>query len=76
MPRDRRNMPETAADTTEENRSSLAGDLARAAKKAVTRGGGKVERLAKRFTVKDVNLYTCFSLNSILFVSIITFLLQ
>ena len=50
-------MPETA-DTTKEKRSSgLATDLARTAKKAVTRGGDRVERVAKRFTVKDVNLY-------------------
>ncbi len=50
-------MPETA-DTTKEKRSSnVATDLARAAKKAVTRGGDKVERVAKRFTVKDVNLF-------------------
>ncbi len=50
-------MPETA-DTTREKRSgNVATDLARAAKKAVTRGGDKVERVAKRFTVKDVNLF-------------------
>jgi phosphate transport system ATP-binding protein len=50
-------MPETADTTKEKRSSSVATDLARAAKKAVTRGGGKVERVAKRFTVKDVNLY-------------------
>ena len=50
-------MPETAADPTEEKRGGLATDLARAAKKAVTRGDGKVERVAKRFTVRDVNLF-------------------
>ena len=50
-------MPETA-DTTKEKRSgNVATDLARTAKQAVTRGGDKVERVAKRFTVKDVNLY-------------------
>ncbi len=50
-------MPETA-DTTKETRSSgVATDLARTAKKAFKRGGDKVERMAKRFTVKDVNLY-------------------
>ncbi len=50
-------MPETA-DTTKERRSgNVATDLARTAKQAVTRGGDKVERVAKRFTVKDVNLY-------------------
>ena len=36
---------------------NVATDLARTAKKAVTRGGDKVERVAKRFNVKDVNLY-------------------
>jgi phosphate transport system ATP-binding protein len=50
-------MPETA-DTTKEKRSSaMATDLANAAKKAVKRGGGRVERVAKRFNVKDVNLF-------------------
>jgi phosphate transport system ATP-binding protein len=50
-------MPETA-DTTKEKRStSVATDLADAAKKAVKRGGARVERVAKRFNVKDVNLY-------------------
>jgi phosphate transport system ATP-binding protein len=50
-------MPETKDKTEEKRGSSVATDLARAAKKAVTRGGDKVERVAKRFTVKDVNLY-------------------
>jgi phosphate transport system ATP-binding protein len=50
-------MPETADKTTQKKRGSIATDLAQAAKKAVGRGGDKVERVAKRFTVKDVNLY-------------------
>jgi len=50
-------MPETADTTKEKGRSNMATDLARAAKKAVTRGGDKVERVAKRFSVKDVNLF-------------------
>jgi phosphate transport system ATP-binding protein len=49
-------MPETA-DQTKQKKGSLATDLAQAAKKAVGRGGDKVERVAKRFTVKVVNLY-------------------
>ncbi len=50
-------MPETADTTKEKRISSVATDLARTAKKAVTRGGDKVERVAKRFSVKDVNLF-------------------
>jgi phosphate transport system ATP-binding protein len=50
-------MPETQDKTKEKRSSNMATDLARAAKKAVTRGGDKVERVAKRFTVKDVNLF-------------------
>ncbi len=50
-------MPETADTTREKRSSNVATDLARMAKKAVTRGGDKVERVAKRFNVKDVNLY-------------------
>ncbi len=50
-------MPETTDATRETRSSSVATDLARTAKKAVRRGGDKVERMAKRFTVKDVNLY-------------------
>jgi phosphate transport system ATP-binding protein len=57
MPDPRRKMPETADKSTEGRSSNIATDLARAAKKAVTRGGDKVERVAKRFTVKDMNLY-------------------
>jgi phosphate transport system ATP-binding protein len=50
-------MPETADTTRERRASNVATDLAKAAKKAVTRGGDRVERVAKRFQVKDVNLY-------------------
>jgi phosphate transport system ATP-binding protein len=50
-------MAETADNTKERRSSKVATDLARAAKKAVTPGGDKVERVAKRFTVKDMNLY-------------------
>src|SRR4051795_12280342 len=57
MPRDRRKMPETKDRTKEKRSAGLASDLAGAAKQAVTRGGEKVERVAKRFGVKDVNLY-------------------
>jgi phosphate transport system ATP-binding protein len=49
-------MPETA-DQTKQKRGSIATDLANAAKKAVRRGGDKVERVAKRFKVKGVDLY-------------------
>jgi phosphate transport system ATP-binding protein len=56
---DRRKMPETADKTTgkTERKSSIATDLANAAKRAVGRGPDKVERVSKRFTVKDLNLY-------------------
>jgi phosphate transport system ATP-binding protein len=57
MPRDRRKMPETKDRTKERRSAGLAGDLASAAKQAVTRGGDRVERVAKRFGVKDVNLF-------------------
>ena len=50
-------MPETADTTRGKRGSNVATDLARAAKKAVMRGGDKVERMAKRFTVNDVNLF-------------------
>jgi phosphate transport system ATP-binding protein len=50
-------MPETTADKTNQEKGGIATDLAEAAKKAVGRGGDKVERVAKRFTVKGVNLY-------------------
>jgi phosphate transport system ATP-binding protein len=56
---DRRKMPEIADKTTgkTERKSSIATDLANAAKRAVGRGPDKVERVSKRFTVKDLNLY-------------------
>jgi phosphate transport system ATP-binding protein len=50
-------MPETADKTTQEKRGSIATDLANAAKKAVGRGGDKVERVAKRFKVNGVDLF-------------------
>jgi phosphate transport system ATP-binding protein len=50
-------MPETADKTTQRKRGSIATDLAQAAKKAVGRGGDKVERVAKRFKVNGVDLY-------------------
>jgi phosphate transport system ATP-binding protein len=50
-------MPETADKTKQKRGASLASDLATAAKRAVGRGPDKVERVAKRFTVKGVNLY-------------------
>jgi phosphate transport system ATP-binding protein len=54
---DRRKMPETADKTTKERGSVLATDLAETATEAKRRGADKVERVAKRFDVKDVNLY-------------------
>jgi len=56
MASDRRKMPETA-DKTNQKRGSIATDLANAAKKAVGRGGDKVERVAKRFKVNGVDLF-------------------
>jgi phosphate transport system ATP-binding protein len=50
-------MPETKDKTNERRSAGLASDLAGTARKAVTRGGDKVERVAKRFGVKDVNLF-------------------
>jgi phosphate transport system ATP-binding protein len=50
-------MPETKDKTKQSRSSSLASDLAQAAKKAVRRGSDKVERVAKRFSVKEVNLF-------------------
>ncbi len=49
-------MPETADITRKERSSALATDLAKTAK-AKKRGADKVERVAKRFSVKDVNLF-------------------
>jgi phosphate transport system ATP-binding protein len=50
-------MPETADKTTKERGSVIATDLAETATAAKKRGADKVERVAKRFEVKDVNLY-------------------
>ena len=50
-------MPETADKTTQKKRGSIATDLAQAAKKAVGRGGDRVERVAKRFKVNGVDLF-------------------
>jgi phosphate transport system ATP-binding protein len=50
-------MPETADKTTNRRSSAAATDLAQTAEQAKKRGADKVERMAKRFKVKDVNLY-------------------
>ena len=50
-------MPETADKTTETRSTGVATDLARTAEEAKGRGAARVERVAKRFSVKDVNLY-------------------
>ena len=50
-------MPETADKTTNPRSSNVATDLAKTAEEAKKRGADKVERMAKRFNVKDVNLY-------------------
>jgi phosphate transport system ATP-binding protein len=50
-------MPETADTTTNQRSSTVATDLAKTAEKAKNRGADKVERVAKRFNVKDVNLF-------------------
>jgi phosphate transport system ATP-binding protein len=57
MESDRRKMPETADRTTEARSTAVATDLARTAEAAKGRGDAKLERGAKRFSVKDVNLY-------------------
>jgi phosphate transport system ATP-binding protein len=57
MESDRRRMPETADKTTETRSTALATDLAKTAEAATGRGPDRVERVAKRFSVKDVNLY-------------------
>jgi len=49
-------MPETADKTRDEQSSAVATDLADTVK-ARKRGADSVERVAKRFNVKDVNLY-------------------
>jgi phosphate transport system ATP-binding protein len=50
-------MPETADKTTHQRNSRGAMDLAETAEQATKRGGDRVERVAKRFMVRDVNLY-------------------
>jgi phosphate transport system ATP-binding protein len=50
-------MPETADQTTNRRSSAAATDLAKTAEQAKKRGADKVERMAKRFNIKDVNLY-------------------
>jgi phosphate transport system ATP-binding protein len=50
-------MPETADKTSEARSDGLATDLARTAEENKGRGAQSVERKAKRFQVKDVNLY-------------------
>jgi phosphate transport system ATP-binding protein len=50
-------MPETADKTTNQRSSAMATDLAKTAQEARGRGADKVERVAKRFNVKDVNLF-------------------
>jgi phosphate transport system ATP-binding protein len=57
MEGDRREMPETADKTSEARSEGLATDLARTAEANRGRGATSVERKAKRFQVKDVNLY-------------------
>ena len=57
MPRDRRKMPETADTTRTDTSTVLETDLAKTAEQAKMRGDDKVERVSKRFTVKDLNLY-------------------
>jgi phosphate transport system ATP-binding protein len=50
-------MPETADQPTETRSTAVATDLANTAEAAKHRGPDRVERVAKRFSVKDVNLY-------------------
>jgi phosphate transport system ATP-binding protein len=50
-------MPETADKTQSQRSAGLATDLARTVETAKKRGRGRVERVAKRFEVKDVNLF-------------------
>ena len=50
-------MPETADKTTNHRNSAVATDLARTVEAARRRGGGRVERVAKRFKVQGVNLF-------------------
>jgi phosphate transport system ATP-binding protein len=57
MPNDRRKMPETADRTRTDRSSALAADLAETATTGKGRADAKVERVAKRFQVQDLNLY-------------------
>ena len=50
-------MPETADTTMADTNEALQTDLAKTAEQASKRGTDKVERVSKRFTVKDLNLY-------------------
>ena len=50
-------MPETADTTRTDTNATLQADLAKTAEQASKPGTDKVERVAKRFTVKDLNLY-------------------
>ena len=50
-------MPETADRTRIQRSSAATTDLAATAGRVSGRAAGRVERVAKRFTVKDVNLY-------------------
>jgi phosphate transport system ATP-binding protein len=50
-------MPDTADKTRSERGSAMAADLAKTAEQARKRAGDRVERVAKRFKIKDVDLY-------------------
>ena len=50
-------MPETANTTRTDMNAVLETDLAKTAEQAKMRGDDKVERMSKRFTVKDLNLF-------------------
>src|SRR4029077_15692783 len=56
MPRDRRKRPETADKTSTDRRATVATDLAKTARASKGRPD-KVERVSKRFSVKDVSLF-------------------
>src|SRR5262245_4082973 len=58
MPSDRRKMPETADKTTDERSSATATGLAQTVKRARQDRADKVERVAKRFNVSALNLYS------------------
>jgi phosphate transport system ATP-binding protein len=57
MPRYRRKMPETADRTREQRSTAVVTNLSRTAGESRRRGADGVERAAKRFSVRDVNLY-------------------